>query len=375
MSDSKSDRPGELYVVKHFQHKKPDTGLPDRFPELCRLSHVGSRQAVIDVHADYIWQLNLEDLVDMISETSVFMTVTNAFSLTTLHALQEEEEPLSTKEAGFMLGQIFAGLEYLHTNSWTHGNLDPRSILVMSRNHLSIKLRDTALSSYVNLGKPNNYHATYESQSFVQFDKRPADIWSAGVVALELLHPKGLPPLSKEPRLRVNKLEKLATDMYQKDSSDVWEFVESVLKRNVRQRPTATEVLKAPFIVRVRGEVPVNNRHYDFPTPHGSRHTSLGPSNAPQGSRETSLGPSEVSYDPDDEPDGTGGRGSSRLQSRSGVGKAPVSASATGTGGRTNRQREAESEEDSGEETETGPATKKPRRVVQEPRQQKAPKS
>ena len=311
----------------------------------------------------------------MISETSVFMTVTNVFSSTTLHALQEEEEPLSTKEAGFILGQIFAALESLHTNSWTHGNLDPRSIQVMSRNHLSIKLTDTALSDYVDLGKPDNYHATYASQSFIQADKSPADIWSAGVVALELLHPKGLPLLSKEPSVRVKKLAKLAADMYQKDSSDVWAFVKSLLKRDVRQRPTATEMLKVPFIVRLRGEVSVNNRHYDFPTPEGSRHTSLGPSNAPQVSRETSLGPSEVSNGPHDESDGTSGPGSMRSQSRSSAGKAPVSDLATGTGGRTNRQREAESEEDSGEETETGPVTKKPRRVVQEPTHQKAQRS
>ncbi len=320
--------------------------------------------------------MNLEGLVDMISETSVFMTVTNVFSSTTLHALQKEEEPLSTKEVGFMMGQIFAALEYLHTYSWIHSNLDPRSIQVMSQNHLSIKLTDTALSSYVNLEKPDNYHATYASQDFKSADKSLADIWSAGVVALELLHPKGLPHnLSVVPSLRVKRLAKIAADMYDKDSSDVWEFVKSLLKREVRQRPTATEVLRAPFINRLRGEFSVNNRHYNFPTPDGSRHPSLGPSDAPQASRETSLGPSEVSYDPHDESDGTSGPGFMRSQSRSSAGKAPVTDWAKGTGGWTNSQREAESEEDSGEETETGPVTKKPRRVVQESTHQKAQSS
>ncbi len=111
---------------------------------------------VYAVHADFIRQLNLEDLVDMISETSVFMVVTDIFSLTTLHVLHQEE-PLNVKEAGFVMGQIFAALEFLHGNGWIHGNLDPRSIQVMSRNHLWIKLIDTALSGLVDLGKPDGY--------------------------------------------------------------------------------------------------------------------------------------------------------------------------------------------------------------------------
>lgn len=78
-------------------------------------------------------------------------------------------------------------------------------------------------------------------------------------------------------------------------------FVRSVLQQKPEQRPTAREVLKDPFLVRTRGEIPVNNPHYTFSTPQRSRLTSLEPSNIPswqslipQGSRQTSLGPSNA---------------------------------------------------------------------------------
>ena len=292
LDEPKGGRLGELCVVKHFRDKRNESNLPDQFPELRFLKHVSILQSgCFAIHADSIHQLNLEDLVDLITETSVFMTVTDIFSHITLHALHQEQ-PLCTEEAGFVMGQTFAALEYLHGHRWAHGNLDPRSIHVMSRKHLWIKLTDTGISDYVDLGKPNGYHAIYASQSFTQADKSLEDIWSAGVVALQLLLPKGLPYRIDHYQSKwVQSLERLAVKRDEKSSNNETGFLRSVLKHKAEDRPTATKVLEDPWIVQTRGEAFIHNPHFSPLTPQESRHTSVGPSNA--FSRQDSAGPSK----------------------------------------------------------------------------------
>lgn len=221
------------------------------------------------------------------------MVVTEIFSHITLHALHQEE-PLSTEETGFVLGQTFAALQYLHDQRWTHGNLDPRSIHVMSRKHLWIKLTDTALSDYADLGKPNGYHAMYASQASSRANHCPADIWSAGVVALQFLLPNGLPHCATKAQYRwILQLERLAVHTDRNTGTDATTFIRKVLKCDFDERPTATAILEDPWIVQNRGEAFVSNPHFQFPTPQGSRHTSVGPSDA--FSRQGSTGPSNWS--------------------------------------------------------------------------------
>ena len=221
--------------------------------------------------------------MDFISEPLAFMTVTDIFSHMTLHELHQEQR-LSTEEAGFVIGQIFSALEYLHARGWSHGNLDPRSIQVMSRQRLWIKLTDVGLSGYIDLGKPDGYHTHYASQRFMDKDKSPADIWSAGVVALHLLLPDGLPHMVGADANHVNwmkKVVRLAVSNHKQSGTIETAFVRSVLKHEIKDRPTATKALGDPWIVQTRGEVSVNNPHYNPSSPQRSRHTSVGPSDAP----------------------------------------------------------------------------------------------
>ena len=236
-------------------------------------------------------------MVDMIWEKSpAFMVVTEKFSVITLHALHHAN-PLRIEEIAFVIGQIFAALQYLHGQGWTHDNLDPRSIQVMSRKHLWVKLTDIALSSIVDLGKPKEYHALYASQ--VPKDqgtgRYPADIWSAGVVALQLLLPSGLPQRNNSCTQAqwVSRMESLAKTMDRMLGTEAMALVNKVLKYDFNERPTATEVLEDPWLVRHRGEEIVNNSHFNCPTPVISRHTSVDPSDAL--SRQGSVGPSDGS--------------------------------------------------------------------------------
>ena len=208
------------------------------------------------------------------------MTITDPFSHTTLHVLHQEE-PLGTEEAAFVLGQVFAALQYLHDQSWTHGNVDPRSIHVRSRKELWIQLTDTGLSDYVDLGKPKGYHAIYASQHILRkADQFATDIWSAGVVALELLLPNGLPHRNFDTRQThwLQKLERLAVSMDRKSGNDATALVKSTLKVHYKERPTAREVLNNSWIIRNRGEDIIIKLGFNLSTPQGSRQTSVGPS-------------------------------------------------------------------------------------------------
>ena len=298
LNESKGGRPGEVCVVKHFRDKRTLGALPRRFPELYRLSHVSCLQPGCFAHgSNPIRQLNLEDLVDVLSEGSNFLVITEVFSQTTLHTLHQEE-PLSAEEVGFVMGQTFAALEYVHDHGWTHGNLDPRSIHVMSRKHLWIKLTDTALSDYVDLGKPDGYHSIYASQNVPKVDQSPADVWSAGVVALELLRPDGLPHRNTYKPFRwAQGLESLAKDMHAKSANEATAFITNVLTYDFSERPKAKEVLEDPWILRNRGESFVNNSNFNVPTPQVSRHTSAEPSHG--FSRHGSATPSNWSIDGD----------------------------------------------------------------------------
>ena len=224
------------------------------------------------------------------------MVVTEKFSVITLHALHHAN-PLRIEDTAFVVGQVFAALQYLHGQGWTHGNLDPRSIQVKSRKHLWVKLTDIALSSIVDLGKPEGYHALYASQ--VPKDqgtgRYPADIWSAGVVTLQLLLPSGLPQRedSYTQGMWIRRMQSLAKTMDRMLGTEEMALVSKVLEYDFNARPTASEVLEDPWLVRHRGEEIVNNFHFNCLTPVVSRHTSVDPSDAL--SRQGSVGPPDGS--------------------------------------------------------------------------------
>ena len=119
--------------------------------------------------------------------------------------------------AGYKRGRIHAGTDLWGVRvsacpSVDSCNLDPLTIQVLSRNDLWIKLTDIAPSGYVDLGKPDGYHAIYASQPLHQAEKSTADIWSAGVVALQIL-PDGLPPHRTKDQSRwVERLQDVARD-------------------------------------------------------------------------------------------------------------------------------------------------------------------
>lgn len=218
-----------------------------------------------------------------------------AFLHITLDSILREGPTLVPGESGFVMGQVFDGLDYLHEQGWVHGNLDPRSILVAAKDPLLVKLADFALCGMVYLGKPEGYHDRYASQMTKSVNAR--DIWSAGVVGLHLLHgrlPEPTPYTSATHGRYVQQLETYVKGLSRSErDNNGLSFLTRVMKTKPEERPTAKELREDPWIESTRQykvpQLPVSplatpQRSYrasvEPPKPfHGQ--ISGGPSNRP----------------------------------------------------------------------------------------------
>lgn len=240
--------------------------------------------------------MNILRMIDFILEDTTLMVINELFFHVTLHSIALNGAPLSSEDSGFVMGQVFDGLNYLHEQGWVHGNVDPRSILVLARDFLFIKLADTALSGMADLGKPDGYHDLYASQNIGhELDQYPKDIFSAGVVGLHLLHGK-LPERTAytltNQRRYVAQLDTYVNSLSRKKApNDGLHFLAKVIKAKIQDRPTAKELLEDPWIQQTRNYQVLQFPESRLAAAQGSRHTSVGLPNT--FGRQSSAGPSK----------------------------------------------------------------------------------
>jgi serine/threonine protein kinase len=104
------------------------------------------------------------------------------------------------------VGQILDGLSYLHAKGLVHRNLKPENLLVKLE-PFQVAISDFGMSKVVpdflkTFSRTSPYAApeVYPGQSHGYGCQ--ADVWSLGVITLELMY--GLPPLPAYPRLQTN---------------------------------------------------------------------------------------------------------------------------------------------------------------------------
>ena len=111
--------------------------------------------------------------------------------------------PIAFEETFIVLSQTLQGLEYLNSRGYIHRDIKPANILVSSRSPLVIKLADFGLAKHDRNGDTRfkSFVGThlYTAPELYEWQGKPytyaVDIWSLGIVALELAY--GLPkPLS-----------------------------------------------------------------------------------------------------------------------------------------------------------------------------------
>lgn len=178
---------------------------------------------------------------------------------------------LSEREVAVILRGALLGLAYLHGRRKLHRDIKGANILLTASGR--VKLADFGVSASLasdsvaeNETPPN---AAYQRGTFVgtpywmspemiqdgAYDHK-ADIWSLGITAIELADCE--PPLFREHPMRALLQIPRNPPPTVRDpsswSSEFVDFLSFVLRKNPKERPTATECLSHAFLKKVEGE-------------------------------------------------------------------------------------------------------------------------
>eukprot|EP00922_Rhytidocystis_sp_ex-Travisia-forbesii_P001019 GHVS01001448.1.p1 GENE.GHVS01001448.1~~GHVS01001448.1.p1 ORF type:complete len:666 (+),score=103.33 GHVS01001448.1:59-2056(+) len=167
-----------------------------------------------------------------------------------------EEGYFTEKDAAALMKQILSAVHYLHSNNIMHRDLKPENFLFLSRSRDSpLKIIDFGLSCRYKPGDTASTKAGtpyYVAPQVLQgkYDQS-CDYWSCGVIMYILLC--GYPPFYGETDSDVLSKVKsgnfsFAGAEWKKVSEDAMELIRKLLKINPRDRFTAEDALKHPWI-------------------------------------------------------------------------------------------------------------------------------
>lgn len=152
---------------------------------------------------------------------------------------------------------ILQGLAYLHSKHTVHRDIKPANILLSTRG--DAKVSDFGISAFVDntLAQCHTFLGTVTYMSPERIDGQPysfpADVWALGLTLLECA--TGTYPYDASKgtmQLMLNLMEDkcpLPEGVHKNMSEALKDFIRRCMHKNPLKRPTATELLRHPFVI------------------------------------------------------------------------------------------------------------------------------
>lgn len=172
--------------------------------------------------------------------------------------LSVEHQMLDEPHISYVLHEVLLGLEFMHSINRVHRDIKSDNILINSKGR--VKLADFGFAAQLTADKSKRtsivgtpYWMAPELIRGSQYDTK-VDLWSLGIMMREMAEGEppylDLPPLKALFLITTDGIPKIANQSPSKKpwSSSFNHFADLCLKKDAEERPTATELLRHPFM-------------------------------------------------------------------------------------------------------------------------------